>query len=309
MVLPVILFALLSGFRLALGFFYYLILKGNQDRMLWVYLALFWGIWSVPFWFISVFMDMKDLEKDVMRFKILRFIFDRTSLLNTLGLYLLAQFISVFAVMPFILIIMLTFYGTIDFDHFMRPWIVLPFVLYLNATVIVLIYMWAIRPGHIDIKGLGLQKGNALKMVLIGFGLGIVLIGMAAVGEYFVAPYLPTDAPAFLNADQEIFKTKSVLDYILLLIGAGLIAPVGEELFFRGYMFSLVKKKDGIYFALLASSLVFAAWHLSIILFPIIVAAALIICFVRWKSDSIIPCIVIHMMNNVVAVSIFYWLS
>ena len=50
-----------------------------------------------------------------------------------------------------------------------------------------------------------------------------------------------------------------------------------------------------------------AGWHLNIILLPIIVAAALVICFIRYKTKSLIPCIIIHMMNNILAVSYYYF--
>jgi membrane protease YdiL (CAAX protease family) len=300
-VFPIACLALLLLFRTSLFLFYYFVSKKKKGS-LWMALAFFWGIWSLPFWGLCK-LDLRDLEKDLMRFKLLSFTVDRSSLLNTVCIYIAAQVISGVAVLPLILIWVMMTYDVITMETLVRPWMLLLVVLYLNVSVIVIIYLWGIKPGHIDLKGMGMEKKRIVLMILLGIALGVLLISIASVGEWILLKLIPDDLPYYLNPDQGFIKSGSTLDYLLLLLGVGIIAPIGEEIFFRGYMFSLLQKKRSTAFAIIASSLVFAAFHVNILLFPIITVAGIIICYIRYKSGSIWPCVMIHMMNNVLAVT------
>ncbi len=91
--------------------------------------------------------------------------------------------------------------------------------------------------------------------------------------------------------------------YVYLLL-AIIAVPLLEEILFRGFLFRLLIKKYGMATAVVASSLIFAAYHglekgslIDIFLF------SLVACYVYNKSQSIWASIVMHSVNN----AIWFW--
>jgi uncharacterized protein len=82
------------------------------------------------------------------------------------------------------------------------------------------------------------------------------------------------------------------------------IAPIAEEVFFRGFMFrGLAGRVHPIWAALITGS-VFGVIHLggapvtSVVVLSIFGVA---LCFVLWRTGSLIPCIMLHALNNSIA--------
>jgi uncharacterized protein len=88
---------------------------------------------------------------------------------------------------------------------------------------------------------------------------------------------------------------------LILLLVAGL-APVAEELFFRGMLYPLLRQRLGASLAILISAALFAVMHVIPILFPSLFFVGLLLALLREWSGSTIPCILLHVMQNSVAV-------
>ena len=91
----------------------------------------------------------------------------------------------------------------------------------------------------------------------------------------------------------------------LWLIGifAGLVGPVTEEIGFRGFLFLPIERVQGPIAAILITSLIFASlhggqygWSWQILL--LLLVAGLAFGFVRWKTGSLWPPIVMHIAYN-----------
>ncbi len=95
--------------------------------------------------------------------------------------------------------------------------------------------------------------------------------------------------------------------YELMLAFATLvvIAPVAEEVLFRGYLFGKLKKYIPIWLAILATSLAFGfihgAWNIAIDTF----ALSIILCLLRQLTGNIWAPILLHTLKNGIA---FYFL-
>lgn len=87
-----------------------------------------------------------------------------------------------------------------------------------------------------------------------------------------------------------------------LLIGIG--APVAEELVFRGFMWNALERALPSWAVWILTSFIFAGYHMDPIQSSALVFTALMLGWVRWMSGSIYPCIVIHIVNNTMAVII-----
>ncbi len=95
---------------------------------------------------------------------------------------------------------------------------------------------------------------------------------------------------------------------LLLAIGiVAIVAPVMEEMFFRGFIYAALRKRLGVGLAILISSLLFAGFHLSLYdLVPLtIIGAAL--AYLYEKSDSLGPPIMLHSLNNLLSVILIYY--
>ncbi len=87
----------------------------------------------------------------------------------------------------------------------------------------------------------------------------------------------------------------------LLLLVMAFMPAVGEELFFRGLLFGSWKYRLGPLAAMVVSSLIFGGFHMSLV--KLLPTAMLGLCFsyVVWKTGSIYPSMILHFMNNLLA--------
>lgn len=83
-----------------------------------------------------------------------------------------------------------------------------------------------------------------------------------------------------------------------------IMAPIVEEIFFRGYIFTDLYSKYGHKIASIIASLIFAALHMQFNVFIPLFILGLIITTIRYKSDSIWPAIFFHVINNSLALII-----
>jgi uncharacterized protein len=102
----------------------------------------------------------------------------------------------------------------------------------------------------------------------------------------------------------------------LLLLSAALtcvMAPICEEILFRGFIFSVLRKWRGTFLAALLTGLAFGAVHLGsapvVDLVPL-AALGFALCLLYRVTGSIYPCIVAHSVNNSIAfASLEGWLA
>jgi uncharacterized protein len=93
----------------------------------------------------------------------------------------------------------------------------------------------------------------------------------------------------------------------LALIAAGvmfvLIAPVAEELFFRGFFYGSLRTRLSMWPAALIVGLVFGLihWSTGVSAVPALIVFGVILCVLREKTGSLYPCIALHAVNNAFA--------
>lgn len=97
------------------------------------------------------------------------------------------------------------------------------------------------------------------------------------------------------------FSTKdNFIVNICLIIYAVIVAPISEELIFRGLILGKLKQYGDV-FASIIVSLLFALIHGNLPQSIPTFIVSLFLCWVTLQSNSIIPAISIHMINNAVA--------
>ena len=87
----------------------------------------------------------------------------------------------------------------------------------------------------------------------------------------------------------------SLLIYLLLL---AVIAPVAEELLFRGYLYPALREKMSKYAAVGISAMLFALLHMNPMALIPITIIGVVLAVLYEMTRSIIPCVVCQAMNN-----------
>jgi uncharacterized protein len=95
-------------------------------------------------------------------------------------------------------------------------------------------------------------------------------------------------------------------EYILAFFSLVLLAPLAEEVLFRGYLFGKLKKHVPIWASVLITSLVFAALHGSWNVGVDVFALSIILCLLRLTTGSIWTGVLIHMIKNGIAFYILF---
>ena len=152
---------------------------------------------------------------------------------------------------------------------------------------------------HLSAASVGLRRVST-RWLLIGVGLGLVgwLLTRGVVLAYFWITGDTTNPQAGLaNAAQGTFA-----QFALTLLVAGLAVPFGEELLFRGVLYTWLRRW-GVVIATLGSALVFGINHGINVVFPATVVLGLLLAFAYERSGSIWPGVVGHVFYNLLVFS------
>lgn len=146
------------------------------------------------------------------------------------------------------------------------------------------------------IKTMGLDKFRfSFVVIVIGLG-GLFYLYHWAWFELVESKIGGVDTRDFLNADLIDSGRRGLIADLII---AAAIAPVFEELAFRGFLFTALRNRMGGILAAIVSTLVFALLHfyswqglLSVAIF------GLVMCWVYSKTQSLWPCILFHALGN-----------
>jgi hypothetical protein len=99
----------------------------------------------------------------------------------------------------------------------------------------------------------------------------------------------------------------------LTVVYALVIAPVGEELFFRGILFRSLRQRHGLVIGLIGSGLAFGlihfipgAWQDSVLLMGVMVFTGIALAWFYDRRDNLVANIVAHMTFNVIGLTLIY---
>jgi membrane protease YdiL (CAAX protease family) len=100
---------------------------------------------------------------------------------------------------------------------------------------------------------------------------------------------------------------QSTVALVAVCVLVTVIAPIAEEFLFRGYIFTALRTWRGPWPAAVLTGLVFGAIHVASA--PVVFLAPLallgfLLCVVRWKTASLLPCFAIHALNNAIAFAV-----
>jgi CAAX protease family protein len=173
-----------------------------------------------------------------------------------------------------------------------------------DLALIGLTYFRFIRPGVITGADLGFRAGRLTYDLGLGLLLGVtVLVVSAAIQSALQAAGVRQTQ----LLDLQCIRGFSLDGFLAIVLAGGLLAPVAEELYFRGFIFRGYLLTRGRLVGYVMTSILFAALHLNLpALLPILVLS-LLFCYAYERTGSIVPSIVGHALNNTAAFCILYF--
>ena len=185
-----------------------------------------------------------------------------------------------------------------------------------DVPLLVVLYVRLIMPGALTWSDLGLKRRPLGYVLTVGLGAGLAGIVVIDVVVGTVLTQFGLKPPNQLEEFRSVLN-EGPLGLILFLLAAAVVAPFVEELFFRGFLFGIYRRRQPLWLAYLVSSLLFAVLHINnrmsgseaASLAIGIFLLALILAAVYHYTDSLYPGMLAHAVNNTAAILLFYSLG
>ncbi len=160
-----------------------------------------------------------------------------------------------------------------------------------------LVYAWYMKA---DFKKVFSVKAPRIKGVIGGICLALAGLLLALVAGALLTPVFPQSAES-LKAMDEMIKGQPA--WVLVLVMA-VMPAIGEEFLFRGFLMGTLREKCKPWVAIVATTLIFAAYHMSLIKMFTISIIGLGLTVAAYMTGSIFVSMLMHFINNFVSVLI-----
>lgn len=155
-------------------------------------------------------------------------------------------------------------------------------------------------------KKLGIWKQFRLPMI----PWAVFIWGLYFISTIIVTGILYTVHIPGLNLDQKqeigFDHISGGFEYAIAFLLLVVIAPVFEELLFRGYLFGRIRERKGFWFSAILTSLTFAALHGQLNVGIDVFILSLFLCYLREKFQAIWPGVLVHALKNGLAYALLF---
>lgn len=158
---------------------------------------------------------------------------------------------------------------------------------------------------RVTLEDIGLHRLPSWAEIGLGVAGYIASTIVAAIVVYLIALAVPGfDSSQAQNVgfSDLFFRYEYVVAFLTLVV----IAPIVEEVFFRGYLYNRLKRYIPTWVAILAVSLLFGAAHGQLNVGIMTFVMSIFLCLLRDLTGSLWPAIVMHMTRNGIAFSLLF---
>ena len=179
------------------------------------------------------------------------------------------------------------------------------------AFMLVWLFRW--HPGWQERIGVFFGR-RGLRDALVGAGAGLLLYPLIAIVVALPLTYLfrtvsGTDATTPDQLPQHLNTAESIASVVL----AVLVAPVAEELYFRGILFRSLRDRHGFWIGAIVSGLIFGAvhyvpapWQDFMLLQSIMVFTGIALAWIYERRGNLVADIAAHMAFNTIGVILIF---
>ena len=163
-------------------------------------------------------------------------------------------------------------------------------------------------PAFFALLAAGIRFRPYLGLRAISWKQGLIAVVVAAANQPVVSfltwvmhGVLPASIVADFDAKQRMLDAVFSAHAVPMVITVTLAAPLGEELFFRGFAFPAVSKSWGVVAGLLVSGALFSLLHMDPVGFVGLMEIGVLLAALRWWSGSLWAAVLGHAVNNGIA--------
>ncbi len=129
----------------------------------------------------------------------------------------------------------------------------------------------------------------------------------ATIGFTFLLTFLIQPLLYFLNVVSQLFETNVAADLLLklddvpetvLLLTIGVLAPICEEVTFRGILFTGFRRTNRIFGSILWTAFLFGLFHMNLNQFGYAMMIGIVSAFLVEATGSLIPSLILHILIN-----------
>jgi membrane protease YdiL (CAAX protease family) len=173
------------------------------------------------------------------------------------------------------------------------------------TATIVFVYLFAVLFPRGKWRDLGVRKARWKDIGRYGIMGGCLLIIMVLVMGLVIKYFQPNLAPQ--QIEEMLRSVTKLSDFIVIVITGVVLAPIAEELFYRGMIYPLFRKHLGPGGGALMAGLVFGLAHWDLWrAIPLAIGGA-ILCYIYEKSNSILVSMVAHgVWNGFMCLTIYF---
>lgn len=145
---------------------------------------------------------------------------------------------------------------------------------------------------------IGLMRWSRLSLIqTVGLAIGLIALGLAF--NYLYANYIIPEIKV-QEALRKMFAAlpDTPVNTIMLFVAIAGIAPLLEEILFRGLVQNALAKKLPVWGAVLGASAIFGAVHMDYHAFPALMVMGAVFGILYHKTGSLRVNIIAHMINN-----------
>jgi membrane protease YdiL (CAAX protease family) len=171
------------------------------------------------------------------------------------------------------------------------------------SSIVMLSLLWLYLRRHDRVAAIRLDQWSALSWVRT-LGLALVLIGAGLAFNWAYGTYIVPDVEV-QGELRKLFAAipDTIANSVLLFVAVALVAPLLEELLFRGLLQNSLAHKMPIWGAIAVSALVFGAMHMDLYALPPLILMGAIFGLIYHLTDSLRVTILLHMINNAAALA------
>lgn len=173
-------------------------------------------------------------------------------------------------------------------------------LLYQWSTAVAAAVQYAIILGAVLLIARGLERATLGLQPPVSWGRALAL-GAAGLAAVWVAGAILNP---FLKAGEEqglvpeSWDSSRAAPFVANFVVVAVVAPVVEELTYRGLGFGVVGSVLGPAWTVLATGLVFGLAHGLVVALPILSAFGAILAWLRWRTASVYPPMILHAVFN-----------
>lgn len=162
-----------------------------------------------------------------------------------------------------------------------------------TVGIVLVVYYFAIYKYHGTGKSLGFDQKETEKNMVQGLGGGMLVL--AAVMTSSIAVERIFSVSGELQPFAQLVVESKNLPQLLLLFALGVIlAPFGEELYFRGFLYPAIRARFGIPLAIFVSATVFSLLHFDLIRFIPLAVGGAVLAWLYEKTGSLYVPMIAH---------------